>query len=140
RRLSVKLRPACPLNFGQHATRQRTLRLSVRYDCGLSSSARAAVFGPSNSMLELRPTKPQGYPEWSGFIRPREREWVTSGNRPRDKSGEPTHAHLHDRQRRNYAVPRAFGHSKRGRDRRHFEAGTAGRLAQRQTADGHAEG
>ena len=23
-------------------------------------------------------------------------EWVTSGNRPRDKSGEPTHAHLRD--------------------------------------------
>jgi hypothetical protein len=47
-------------------------------------------------MLELRPTTPQDYPEWSGFGRPREREWVTSGNRPRDKSGEPTHAHLRD--------------------------------------------
>jgi hypothetical protein len=41
-------------------------------------------------MLELRPTTPQDYPEWSGFGRQREREWVTSGNRPRDKSGEPT--------------------------------------------------
>ena len=51
---------------------------------------------PSNSMLELRPTTPQDYPEWSGFGRQREREWVTSGNRPRDKSGEPTHAHLRD--------------------------------------------
>src|SRR5690348_16651393 len=36
--------------------------------------------GPSNSMLELRPTTPQDYPEWSGFARPREREWVTSSN------------------------------------------------------------
>src|SRR6201993_3813454 len=51
---------------------------------------------PSNSMLELRPTTPQDYPEWSGFARQREREWVTSGNRPRDKSGEPTHAHPRD--------------------------------------------
>src|SRR5437868_15521515 len=41
-------------------------------------------------MLELVPTTPQDYPEWSGFGRQREREWVTSGNRPRDKSGEPT--------------------------------------------------
>jgi hypothetical protein len=47
-------------------------------------------------MLELRPTTPQDYPEWSGFIRQREREWVTSGNGPRDESGEPTHAHLRD--------------------------------------------
>jgi hypothetical protein len=47
-------------------------------------------------MLKLRPTTPQDYPEWSGFGRPREREWVTGRNRPRDKSGEPTHAHLLD--------------------------------------------
>jgi hypothetical protein len=92
----VKLRLAFPLSFGQHSTRQRTLRLSVRYDCGPSSPVRAAAFGPSNSMLELRPTTPQDYPEWSGFARQREREWVTSGDRPRDKSGEPTHAHLRD--------------------------------------------
>jgi hypothetical protein len=51
---------------------------------------------PRNSMLELRPTMPQDYPEWSGFARQTEREWVTSGNGPRDKSGEPTHAHLRD--------------------------------------------
>jgi hypothetical protein len=30
-------------------------------------------------MLELRPTTPQDYPEWSGFGRQREREWVTGG-------------------------------------------------------------
>ena len=30
---------------------------------------------PSNSMLGLRPTTPQDYPEWSGFGRRREREW-----------------------------------------------------------------
>jgi hypothetical protein len=32
-------------------------------------------------MLELRPTTPQDYPEWSGFGRQREREWDTGGNR-----------------------------------------------------------
>jgi hypothetical protein len=30
---------------------------------------------PSNSMLGLRPTTPQDYPEWSGFGGQREREW-----------------------------------------------------------------
>jgi len=40
-------------------------------------------------MLELRPTTPQDYPEWSGFARPREREWVTSGNRPRISQENP---------------------------------------------------
>jgi hypothetical protein len=53
-------------------------------------------FRRSNSMLGCGLTTPQDYPEWSGFGRQREREWVTSGNRPRDKSGEPTHAHLRD--------------------------------------------
>jgi Protein of unknown function (DUF3489) len=40
-------------------------------------------------MLELRPTTLQDYPEWSGFGRQREREWVTSGNRPRDTQENP---------------------------------------------------
>jgi Protein of unknown function (DUF3489) len=31
-------------------------------------------------MLELRPTTPQDYPEWSGLVGRKEREWVTSGN------------------------------------------------------------
>ena len=35
---------------------------------------------PSSFMLELRPTTPEDYPEWSGFGRQREREWLTSGN------------------------------------------------------------
>src|ERR1700751_2456790 len=61
----------------------------VRYDCGPSSPVRAAAFGPSNSLLELRPTTPQDYPEWSGFARQTEREWVTSGNRPRDSQENP---------------------------------------------------
>jgi hypothetical protein len=55
-------------------------------------------FRVSNSMLGLRRTTPQDYPEWSGFGRRREREWVTGGNGPWDKSGEPTYAHLHHRQ------------------------------------------
>jgi hypothetical protein len=55
-------------------------------------------FRVSNSMLGLWRTTPQDYPEWSGFGRQREREWVTGGNGPRDKSGEPTYAHLHHRQ------------------------------------------
>src|SRR5947208_578394 len=40
-------------------------------------------------MLELRPTTPQDYPEWTGFGRQREREWVTRGNGPRDKENPP---------------------------------------------------
>jgi hypothetical protein len=40
-------------------------------------------------MLELVPTTPEDYPEWSGFGRQREREWVTSGNRPRDSQEDP---------------------------------------------------
>src|ERR1700758_2202826 len=56
-------------------------------------------------MLELRPTTPQDYPEWSGFARPREREWVTGGGSgPRDKSGEPTHAHLRQWRGHTHAV------------------------------------
>jgi hypothetical protein len=31
-------------------------------------------------MLELRPTTSQDYPEWSGLVGRKEREWVTSGN------------------------------------------------------------
>src|ERR1700730_7352373 len=63
--------------------------------CPVIASTSCSV-QPSNSMLELRPTTPQDYPEWSGFGRRREREWVTSGSGPRDKSGVSTHAHLRD--------------------------------------------
>jgi hypothetical protein len=44
--LRVKLRPPSRSALGQHSTRQRTLWLSVRYDCGLSSPVRAAAFRP----------------------------------------------------------------------------------------------
>ena len=53
---------------------------------------------PSNSMLGLRPTTPENYLECSGFGGQREREWVHRRQRAADRSGEPTHAHLHHRQ------------------------------------------
>jgi hypothetical protein len=40
-------------------------------------------------MLGLRSTTPQGYPEWSGFGRRREREWVTVGNGCRRNQENP---------------------------------------------------
>src|SRR5438045_8781798 len=40
-------------------------------------------------MLELRPTTPQDYPEWSGFARQREREWVIGGSGPPDTQENP---------------------------------------------------
>ena len=48
------------------------------------------MFSRALPCFELRPTTPQDYPEWSGFGRRREREWVTGGNGPRHKSGEPS--------------------------------------------------
>jgi len=50
----------------------------------LSELAREAgeaqcAFSPSNSMLELRPTMPQDYPEWSGFARSHHTEVVPHG-------------------------------------------------------------
>ena len=40
-------------------------------------------------MLGWCPTTPQDYPEWSGFGRLREREWVTSGTRRRMTEEDP---------------------------------------------------
>jgi hypothetical protein len=45
--------------------------------------ADSALYGgsyrPSNSTLRCASTTPQDYPEWSGFGRRREREWVHRG-------------------------------------------------------------
>ena len=46
-------------------------------------------FRVSNSMLGLWRTTPQDYPEWSGFGRQREREWVTGGNGRGTKQEDP---------------------------------------------------
>src|ERR1700760_2314892 len=55
----------------------------VRWECSRFLPLRASI-KPSNSMLGLRPTTPQDYPEWSGFGQRREREW---GNRRQRAAG-----------------------------------------------------
>jgi len=55
----------------------------------MHSYSESQVPSSSNSTLGWRPTTPQDYPEWSGFGRRREREWVTSGTRRRMTEEDP---------------------------------------------------
>src|SRR6476620_10143011 len=62
-----------------------------------------------------------------------------TGATAQGQSGDPTHAHLHHWQRRNYPVPRASGHREQGRSCCYLTGGVACHPAQRQTPAGAVE-
>src|SRR5947199_10694644 len=78
----------------------------VRWDCGPFLPLRAAGLNRAIPCSDCAQQRHKIIRNGVALVGEESVSGVTGGNGPRDSSGEPTHAHLHHRQRWNHAVPR----------------------------------